>query len=179
MRKIIAYLATSVDGFIARPDGDVTWLDRSDPADGYGMPAFLQSVDTLVMGRKTWEVGQQLGGAAVEGKRNIILSRTMPFHAAPGATVENIEAADLAARLRSEKGKNVWVMGGAQIFGAFLDAGELDDIILHVIPVLIGEGIPLLDPARRQTELKLKSSRRFANGVVRLHYQIDRTAPSE
>ena len=120
MRKIIAYLATSVDGFIARPDGDVTWLDRPDPADGYGMPAFLQSVDTLVMGRKTWEVGQQLGGAAVEGKRNIILSRTMPFHAAPGATVENIEAADLAARLRSEKGKNVWVMGGAQIFGAFL-----------------------------------------------------------
>lgn len=179
MRKIIAYLATSADGFIARPDGDVSWLERPDPADGYGMPAFLQSIDTLIMGRKTWDAGQKLGGAAVEGKRNIILSRTMPFHAAPGATVENIEAADLAARLRSEKGKNVWVMGGAEVFGAFLDAGELDDIIIHVIPVLIGHGIPLLDPAPRQTELKLKSSRRFANGVVRLHYEIDRTAPSE
>lgn len=143
------------------------------------MAAFLRSVDTIVIGRVTWEVGQKLGGALVEGKRNIILSRTMPFHAAPGATIENVEAADLARRLRAEKGKNVWVMGGAQIFGAFLDAGELDEIIFHVIPVLIGEGIPLLDPSRRQTELKLKSSRRFANGVVRLHYEIDRTAPSE
>jgi dihydrofolate reductase len=179
MRKIIAYLAISADGFIARPNGDVDWLDRPDPADGYGMPAFLRSVDTIVIGRVTWEVGQKLGGALVEGKRNIILSRTMPFHAAPGATIENIDAADLARRLRSEKGKDVWVMGGAQIFGAFLDAGELDEIILHVIPVLIGEGIPFLDPARRQTELKLKSSRRYPNGVVRVHYEVDRSAPSE
>jgi dihydrofolate reductase len=178
MRRIIAYLAISADGFIARTDGDVGWLEREDPADRYGMPAFLRSIDTIVIGRVTWEVGQKLGGALVDGKRNIILSRTLPFHAAPGATIENVEVADLARRLRSEKGKNVWVMGGAQIFGAFLDAGELDDIILHVIPVLIGEGIPLLNPARRQTELKLKSSRRFANGVVRLHYQIDRSAPS-
>ena len=178
MRKIIAYLATSADGFIARPDGDVSWLDRPRPADEYGMPAFLRSVDTLIMGRITWEVGQKLGGTVVDGKRNIILSRTMPFHAAPGAMIENIDAADLAKRLRSEKGKNIWVMGGAQVFGEFVDAGELDDIIIHVIPVLIGEGIPLLDPVPRQSELKLKSSRRFADGVVRLHYEIDRNAPS-
>ena len=101
MRKIIAYLATSADGFIARPDGDVAWLDRPRPSDEYGMPAFLRSVDTVVMGRVTWEAGQKLGGAVVEGKRNIILSRTLPFHdlsdgrAAPA--VKNVHHLSLSA----------------------------------------------------------------------------------
>lgn len=176
MRKIIAYLATSADGFIARPDGDVAWLDRPGLTDEYGMPAFLRSVDTIVMGRKTWDVGQKLGGAVVEGKRNIILSRTLPFHAIPGATVENIEPAEFAKRVRSERGRNVWLMGGAEVFGSFLSAGCLDEIITHIVPVLIGTGIPLLDSTARDVELKLKSTRKFSDGVVRLHYLVNREA---
>jgi dihydrofolate reductase len=178
VKKIIAYLAASADGFIARPDGDVSWLDRPRPAGEYGMPAFLRSIDTVVMGRATWEVGQQIGGALIEGKKNIVLSRTMPSYGIPGATVENASAESLAARLREEKGKNVWLMGGAQVFGEFLDAGVLDEVVIHVVPVLIGTGIPLLDATPRQTELKLRSTRRFSDGVVRLHYDIDRTAPN-
>lgn len=177
MRKIIAYLATSADGFIARPDGDVSWLDRPRPSDEYGMPAFLRSVDTVVMGRATWEIGQQLGGALAEGKKNIVLSRSLAPFAIPGATVENAEAAELARRLRSEKGKNVWVMGGAKVFGDFLSAGALDEIVIHIVPVLIGTGISLLDATPRQVELKLRSTRRFSDGVVRIHYLIDRSAP--
>ena len=178
MRKIIAYLATSADGFIARPDGDVAWLDRPRPPDEYGMPAFLKSVDTVVMGRATWEAGQKLGGAIVEGKRNIVLSRTLPAFAAPGAVVENVEPAELAQRLRSEKGRNVWLMGGADVFGGFLSAGAIDEIVIHIVPVLIGTGIPLLDAAPRQVELKLRSTRKFSDGVVRIHYAVDRTAPT-
>src|SRR5215217_4177047 len=178
MRKIIAYLATSADGFIARTDGDVEWLDRPRPKDGYGMPTFLRSVDTVVMGRTTWETGQKLGGALVEGKRNIVLSRSLASFAIPGATVENASPVELATRLRSEKGDNVWLMGGADVFGSFLSAGALDELVIHVVPVLIGTGIPLLDPSPRQVELKLRSTRRFADGVVRLHYDIDRTAPT-
>lgn len=178
MRKIIAYLATSADGFIARPDGDVAWLDRPRPPDEYGMPAFLKSVDTVVMGRATWEVGQKLGGAIVEGKRNIVLSRTLPAFAAPGAVVENVEPAELAQRLRSQKGHNVWLMGGADVFGGFLSAGAIDEIVIHIVPVLIGTGIPLLDATPRQVELKLRSTRKFADGVVRIHYAVDRTAPT-
>jgi dihydrofolate reductase len=171
-RKIIAYLATSADGFIARADGDVSWLDRPRPDGGYGMQSFLRSVDTIVMGRKTWEVAQRLGGAMIEGKKNIVLSRSLPAFAAPGGTVENISARDLAKRLREEKGKNVWLMGGAQVFGEFLDAGELDELIVHVVPVLIGTGICLLDATPRTTELKLRSTRKFVDGVVRLHYDL-------
>ncbi|MEO8193718.1 MAG: dihydrofolate reductase family protein [Gemmatimonadales bacterium] len=172
MRKIIAYLATSADGFIARSDGDVGWLDRPQPAGQYGMPVFLRSVDTVVMGRATWETGQQLGGALVSGKRNIVLSRTLPMYAVPGATVENAEPSALANRWRSEKGSNIWLMGGAQVFGAFLNANVLDELIVHVVPVLIGTGIPLLDAAPRHVKLALKSTRRFADGVVRIHYDI-------
>ena len=178
MKRIIAYLATSADGFIARPDGDVTWLDRPRPSDEYGMPAFLRSIDTVVMGRETFEAGQRLGGALVEGKRNIVLSRTMPSYGIPGATVENTDPLELANRLRSEKGKNVWLIGGANVFGSFLSAGALDELIIHVVPVLIGTGMPLLDAAPRSVELKLRSTRRFADGVVRLHYDVDRTGPA-
>ena len=178
MRKLIAYLATSADGFIARPDGDVAWLDRPRPADDYGMSTFLRTVDTVVMGRMTWEAGQKLGGAAVEGKRNIVLSRTLPSYGCPGATVENVEPAAFAEKLRSEKGRNVWLMGGADVFGSFLDVGALDELIIHVVPVLIGTGITLLDAAPRETELTLKSTRRFADGVVRLHYEINQDQSS-
>ncbi|HEX6574499.1 MAG TPA: dihydrofolate reductase family protein [Gemmatimonadaceae bacterium] len=178
MKKIIAYLATSADGFIARPDGDVSWLDRPRPKDEYGMPAFLKSVDTVVMGRSTYDAGQQLGGALIHGKKNIVLSRTLPSYGVPGAAVESGAPESLAARLRNEQGKNVWLMGGAVVFSAFLEAGALDELVIHVVPVLIGTGIPLLDAKPRQVELKLKSTRRFTDGVVRLHYEIDRTAPS-
>lgn len=172
MRKLIAYLAASVDGFIARPDGDVAWLDRPRPANDYGISTFLRTVDTVVMGRITWEAGQKLGGAAIEGKRNIVLSRTLPSYGCPGATVENVDPRAFAGKLRSEKGRNVWLMGGANVFGSFLDAGALDELIIHVVPVLIGAGITLLDAAPRQSELTLRSTRRFPDGVVRLHYEI-------
>jgi dihydrofolate reductase len=177
MRQIIAYLATSADGFIARPDGDVEWLDRPRPKGDYGMPAFLRSVDTVVMGRVTWEVGQKLGGALVEGKRNIVLSRTLPSFGVPGATVENTSPSKLAEKLRAEKGQSVWLMGGAQVFSQFLDANTLDQIIVHVVPVLIGAGIPLLDTTPRHVELTLRSTRRFADGVVRLSYAVTRDSP--
>ena len=178
MKKIIAYLATSADGFIARADGDVSWLDRPGSDDDYGMPAFLRSVDTVIMGRETYEIGQRLGGALIEGKRNIVLSRSLPSYGIPGATVENAPPLELANRLRGEKGRNVWLMGGADVFGSFLSAGALDEIIIHMVPVLIGTGISLLDPTPRQVELKLRSTRRFADGVVRIHYDVDRTAPA-
>ncbi len=79
-----------------------------------------------------------------------------------------------AKRLRAEKGKDVWLVGGGELFGAFLDAGAVDEFVLHVIPTFIGEGIPLLSPRRRDVRLRLRSSRTFKDGVVRLHYAVAR-----
>ncbi len=172
MRKIIAYLATSVDGFIARPNGDVDWLDRPRPPGNYGMSAFMRSVDTKVMGRATYDVGKKLGPPPRTSSKSIILSRTLAPNSVEGYVVEKGDVRSLANRWRKESGKDIWLMGGAHVFGEFLDAGELDELIIHVVPVLIGTGIPLLDSKRRTSQLELVSTKKFSDGVVRLQYAV-------
>ena len=175
MRRIIAYLATSVDGFIARADGSVDWLDRPRPRGNYGMGAFIHSIDTVVMGRATYDVGVKLGAPIWSGAKNIILSRTLAPDAVKDATVEKGDARELADRWRKEEGRDIWLMGGAKVFGEFLDAGALDEMIIHIVPVVIGTGIPLLDAKRRTSPLKLVSTRKFSDGVVRVHYSVTPT----
>ena len=114
----------------------------------------------------------KFGQGVWPGKQTIVLSRTMPVDSVEGAVIESGDVGKLAKRLHADSGKDVWVMGGASVFGAFLDAGGLDELIIHVVPVLIGAGIPLLDPKARTGELELKSTRKFSDGVVRLHYAV-------
>jgi dihydrofolate reductase len=170
LRKIIAYFASSIDGFIARPDGAVDWLDRPRPRGNYGMAAFVRSVDTVVMGRETYNIGMKLGSGVWPGKKNIILSSTLAPNSVEGAVVASGDPRDLAARWTAEKGRDIWLMGGSAVFGAFLDAGALDEIIIHVVPIAIGVGIPLFDPKPRTSEMNLLSVKKFPDGVVRLHY---------
>jgi dihydrofolate reductase len=173
MRKIIASLAMSVDGFIARTNGAVDWLDRPSPKGFYGMEDFFKTIDTMVMGRGTYEVGKKLGGPLFMFPTTVILSRSLARDAVPGAIIEKGNARKLAERWRKKKGKNIWLMGGAEAFGQFLDAGELDELHIALIPVLIGSGIPLLNPKRRTSELKLLSSQKFSDGVVMLKYKAN------
>jgi dihydrofolate reductase len=171
-RRIIAYLATSADGYIARPDGSVDWLDRPWPKGNYGMGAFLRSIDTVVYGRKTFDLGKGLGAPFMPGVRTIVVSRTLRAEDVPDAELVRGDIAGAAARWKSEPGKNIWLMGGAELFGSFLDAGALDELTVHVVPVLIGSGIPLLRAERQTTEMRLVSTRAYPDGVVRLHYAL-------
>ena len=171
MRKIIVYIATSADGYIARPDGGVEWLDRPRPKDNYGMAAFYKSIDTVLMGRKTYDVARKFGQESYPGKKNYVFSRRRRA-AAPGVEFVRGPVGDFAERLRAAGGKNVWLVGGGGLAAAFLDAGQIDEFIIHVIPTLIGEGIPLLQPRHRSVPLALLSSRAYADGVVRLHYSV-------
>jgi dihydrofolate reductase len=86
--------------------------------------------------------------------------------------VENVAPGELAELLRKDKGSDIWLMGGAEVFSEFLNANVIDQIVIHVVPVLIGTGIQLLDTTPRQAELTLRSTRRFSDGVVRLHYDV-------
>jgi dihydrofolate reductase len=88
----------------------------------------------------------------------------------------NEPIADFVSRLRQQPGKNIWLMGGGEIIAAFLDAGAVDEFVVSVVPVLIGEGIPLLAPRRRQVSLHLHSVERFEDGLVQLHYHIPNQA---
>lgn len=173
-RKIIYSVAVSADGFLARPDGDVGWLDRPTPKGFYGMADFFRSIDTLLMGRKTWDVGRKLGQTHYPGITNYVFSRRRRRIDAPATVLVNEDPKTFAARLRAKPGKDIWLMGGGELFGAFLDAGEVDEISLHVIPVLIGEGIPVIGPRHRQVELARIGHRVFPDGVVHLRYRVKR-----
>jgi dihydrofolate reductase len=180
-RKIIVSLATSADGFIARPDGAVDWLDRPVPKGNYGMGAFYKSIDTILWGRKTYEMALSFQEKGVAGSafdtslKNYVFTRTLSPSTAPkGLEFANEPVKAFAAGLRANKGKDIWMMGGAGIIASFLDEGEIDEFILSVIPTLIGEGVPLLAPRHRTVPLELISSTKFTDGVVNLHYSVGR-----
>jgi dihydrofolate reductase len=174
-RKFIVYLATSADGFIARSDGSVDWLDRPMPKGSYGMGAFYRSIDTVVIGRKTYDFAVSHGMTDPNpGKKSYVLSRSLTKAASPKVIVINEPIENFAERLRAEKGKDIWLMGGAESIAAFLDCGQVDEFIIHVTPKIIGEGIPLVTPRHRDIPLKLLASRTFPDGVVRLHYRVNR-----
>jgi dihydrofolate reductase len=172
-RKIIAYCSTSADGYIARPDGDFSWLNRPRPEDNYGMGEFMSSIDTILWGRKTYELGLKFGGSqmrSVSKLKNYVFSHHPPQEVAEGFEFINEPVGGFAKRLRAAPGKNIWMMGGGGIVASFLDAGEIDEFSIHVVPIFIGEGIPLVQPRHRLIPLKLLSTKAYPDGVVGLNY---------
>jgi dihydrofolate reductase len=172
-RKFIVYVAVSADGFIARPDGSVDWLDRPNLKGDHGMGAFYRSIDTCILGRKTYDLTVRFGMAGgYAKKKNYVFSRTLSKAASPKVSVVSEDVTAFAERLRSEKGRDIWLVGGAELVAAFLDSGQVDEFIIHLIPTMIGEGIPLVAPRHRDVPLKLLTTKRFPDGVVRLHYAV-------
>jgi dihydrofolate reductase len=179
-RKIIVYIATSADGYIARPDGDVEWLNRRPDTVDYGMREFYPTIDTILWGRKTydWLLRYYKKRGKTKGLfdskvANYVFSRK-PRRAVPGAVFVKEPIKAFAQSLRAAPGKHVWMMGGGQLIASFLDAGEIDEFDIHVIPVFIGEGIPLVAPRHRDVALRLRSSKKYSDGVVRLRYEVVR-----
>ncbi|HXT64589.1 MAG TPA: dihydrofolate reductase family protein [Pyrinomonadaceae bacterium] len=179
MRKIIVYIATSADGFIARQDGAVDWLDRPAPKGNYGIGEFYKSVDTILYGRKTYDTAVKFVEQGLEipddgsAMGNYVFSRRRPpKKVLPGFEFVNEPIKKFTKRLRAQKGKDIWMMGGGDIIASFLDEGEIDEFVISVIPVFIGEGIPLIAPSRRTVQLKLLSTKKYSDGVVKLHYQV-------
>jgi dihydrofolate reductase len=180
-RKIIVYIATSADGYIARPDGDVEWLNRRPRTVDYGMRQFYPTVDTILWGRKTYE--WLLNYYAKRGKTkglfdtkvaNYVFSRRPPKRVVSGVEFVSEPVKVFARRLRAASGKQIWMMGGGQLIASFLDAGEIDEFDIHVIPVFIGEGIPLVAPRHRDVSLRLRSCKKYPDGVVRMRYEVAR-----
>jgi len=173
-RNVVVHIATSADGFIARPDGDLEWLTSRPAPDGfYGMNAFMRSIDTKVLGRKTYEASVRLGAKFESKNRHIVFSRHAPPPDAPSG-VEFVSEAigPVVSRLRAQAGKDIWLMGGGEIIASFLDEHAIDEFVISVVPVFIGDGIPLLARRHRHVPLDLHSIERFEDGVVQLHYRV-------
>ena len=174
-RKVIVELAISADGYIARLNGDVDWLDRPQPKGNYGLGEFVKGIDTILMGRKTYTKGVELGlkdGGFDPKIKNYVFSRQLQSALLKGFELVREPVKPFMQRLRAQPGKDIWMMGGGEIIASFLDEGEIDELSMHVIPMLIGEGIPLIQPQQRSIPLELLSTRKFPDGVVHLHYRV-------
>lgn len=169
-RRFRAYLATTLDGYIADAEGGVGWLTPFADSDS-GYRRFFDAVDTVVMGRRTFDLARAAGPWPYAGKRAVVLSHEPP---APlkTAAVDHFTGAvsELADGLAADKGKDVWIVGGAQVVEQFLASGRLHQLEVFLVPLLLGDGIPLFPPAERRFPLRLEANHSFANGVVKLVY---------
>jgi dihydrofolate reductase len=139
------------------------------------MAAFARSIDTILWGRKTYDFAATMGGVGAYGKvKHYAFSRQPPSNPLPGVEFVSESIPEFVGKLRAIRGKDIWMMGGAGIIGAFLDAGAIDEFSIHVIPVMIGKGIPLVAPRPRNIPLELISARSFPDGVVHLNYSVRR-----
>ena len=173
-RKVIVHIATSADGYIARPDGGLEWLtSRPAPAGFYGMRDFVRSIDTKLLGRKTYEASLRLGAKFDAKDRRIVFTRRIPpADAPPGVEFVRGAIGPFVSRLREQPGKDIWLMGGGELIASFLDEGAIDEFVISVAPVFIGDGIPLIARRHRHVPLRLHSVERFEDGLVQLRYGI-------
>ncbi|PYQ89021.1 MAG: dihydrofolate reductase [Acidobacteria bacterium] len=161
-----------------RPDGDVDWLtNRPAPKGFYGLPKFMRTVDAKILGRKTFDLSVKMGANFSANDVHYVFSRQPPPPSVPvGVRFVTQPITAFAKQMRAEAGKNIWMMGGGELIGSFLDDGAIDEFIVSVIPMFIGEGIPLIARRHRQVPLRLLSVQRFSDGVVQLHYHVRQTA---
>ncbi|MDA8099875.1 MAG: dihydrofolate reductase family protein [Nitrospiraceae bacterium] len=167
MRKIILYIATSIDGYIARPDGGIDWLFTDQD---YGYREFFSTIDTVVMGRKTYEQALAFGAYPYAGTEGYVYSRTRSGRAGEQARFVSGDPAALAAQLRARSGKNIWLVGGAKVVEAFMAADLIDDYVISVHPVVLGSGIPLFRPPLTTTWLQFVDVTTFNTGLVQTTY---------
>ena len=171
MRKVVLGLGISLDGYIARLDGSVDFLFM--PKD-YSMGPFFRTIDTAIMGRKTYEVGLKMGGAGAFGGSSTayyVMSRSQPPGERGGIVFTNQSPAELIAQIRKRRGKNIWHMGGGELAREFLKADLVDELYLGVVPILLGEGLPLFPSGFPQRNFALLENKTYSKGMIALKYK--------
>lgn len=174
MRPVRYNVAASLDGYIAGPNGEFDWIPN-DPAVDFA--AIFARVDTVLLGRRSYESTRQMGGALwAAGTRVYVFSRTLRQEDHPGVTVVADDAAGVVAALRGEPGDGeIWLFGGGSLFASLLAAGQVDTVEVTVVPVLVGGGVPLLPASAPRTPLVLVDSHEYPSGMVSLSYTVVRS----
>jgi len=166
MPKIIVYIATSLDGYIAREDGSIDWLPESAES---GYDAFYKSIDAVIMGKTTYDQVLTFGEYPYKDKKSFVFTTTNQ------KKNENVEFVSDVNKFVKDgfngMGKNIWLVGGAQIITSFLKQKAVDEIIVTIIPVILGKGLPLFKNTGNEIKLELIKTKKYAQ-LVDLHYKI-------
>jgi dihydrofolate reductase len=170
-RKVILYISMSLDGYIAAQSDDLSFLKLvEEGGQDYGYSEFVKTVDTVIIGRKSYDKVISLGyGYPHTDKDVYIITRTKR----PKAGSFNYYTGtlkDLVIKLKSKAGKNIYCDGGSEIVNELLSYNLIDEFIISIIPILLGKGVPLFKSGRSEIKLKLVSSSKFDKGLVQLHY---------
>ncbi len=173
MRKLSIFIAMSVDGYIAKPNDDLSFLNMVEKeGEDYGYSDFIDTIDTLIVGRKTYEyVLKNIGASHYDnGQRDVyVITRTARPNV--GRTIfYSGDLVNLIAELKSGNGKNIYCDGGAEIINELLKHDVIDELIISVIPTLLGDGTRLFQEGRPEQLLKLIMTKTFETGLVKLHY---------
>lgn len=169
MPKVVLFIATSLDGYIASPDGTVDWLFHD--AD-YGYTEFMASVDAVVMGRKTWEQARTFEDVPFAGKQVIVFSHSQSnanesrirfVHGDPATTIPEIN---------SSVKKDIWLVGGGDLIQQFIGSNLIDEFRIFMHPIILGHGIPLFPRHSGRTDLSFVSSQSFPSGLMELRYRL-------
>jgi len=175
MRTVTYGAACSLDGFIAPSDGSMDWLHFSRDVQEY-MATYWASIDTMLMGRKTWEVavgqaGGAGGGGGMKGITTYVFSRTLD-RVGHGAQLVREDAGEFVRRLKEQPGKGICVMGGGELAQSLFAAGVIDEVGLNVHPILLGSGVPFFRDAGRRISLSLAESKVIEGGCVLSTYRV-------
>ena len=175
MCRVVVYIATSLDGFIARKDDDISWLDPfSTDSEDYGYEDFMKNIGTAVMGARTYEQSIIHPERLLTGLKNYILtSRSLPPAAGIDAESWNGPLTDLIKKIRNESEQDVYVVGGGQVVSRFLNEDLIDEINQFIVPTILTDGIPLYTGLRKEVSLKLIDSMPYDTGIVKLRYFPD------
>ena len=169
--RFCAYIAVSVDGYVASSDGGVAWLD-SFQAESYGYDDFMQQIDAVVIGRTTFDQAMGFGELPYKGKSTFVLASRPIESPPPQTTAWQDGGAKLIAHLRGMSlQRDVWLFAGPKCNHAFRELGAVDTYELYVMPVLLGDGIPLFGCSNAKTLLRLTDNHVFSDGVVKLVYE--------
>ena len=168
MRRIRYQVVSSLDGYIAGPEGEVDWIPMEP---GIDFDAYVAQFDTLLMGRGTYESAVELGGGFF-GKRVVVVSTTLRPDEHPDVTLISDDLTGSVAALRAQEGADIWLFGGGQLFRGLLEGGLVDTVEIAVAPVLLGAGIPLLPGPALRRRLSLTAHQVYPSGIALMEYAV-------
>ena len=177
MTRITYYAASSVDGFISKTDGDVSWLDKyMETGEDYGFATFAQSIQAILMGRTTYEKSLQFETWAAGETPCWVFSSQLTYSTIPTVKLTASSPEEVVEELTNLNVERAWLMGGGKLAASFFAANLIDEYDLAILPELLGTGIPLIQPIDAYAALDLVDHTAHPSGVVQLKYRVERSA---